>query len=49
MKAGRNIRLSVLLLLSVVVLAGCKQKADETKAIGEIEAEVEKMSTDSDT
>ena len=35
----------ILLLLCSLVLAGCSQKADESKPIGEVKAEAEKMDT----
>lgn len=45
MKAGRKIWLGMLLVVCATVLFGCKQKADETKAISDVKTEAEQMST----
>ena len=45
MKAGRKIWLGMLLVVCAAVLFGCKQKADETKAISDVKTEAEQMST----
>jgi outer membrane murein-binding lipoprotein Lpp len=45
MKSAKNIIVYFLLVVCSLVLAGCGEKADETKPISEVKAEAEKMDT----
>jgi len=45
MKTVKNITIYFLLMLCLLLLAGCSQKADENKSLSEVKAVAEKMDT----
>ena len=46
MKTARNITFYCLLVLCILAMVGCGEKADESKPISEIKAEAEKMNAE---
>ncbi len=46
MDGKKNLVVLYVLLMAVLVLSGCSKKADESKPIGEVQAEADKMSVE---